>query len=379
MATTAQRRVLLVSDYYYPHWTGISKSVHRLVQRLQDRFDFTVLAIRHDPALPASEGTGSGRIERADATAQLSRGFVSLPLLQRFVRLMPATDIVMVNSPSAHVLPVSILAKLFGKRLVIFHQGDLILPRGLLNRAIERAFDLSSFISFALADRVSTYTEDYGRHSRVVRPFLSKFEPVVMPLPRSGESTTGGERTRSQVPSVTTVLFGFAGRFVEEKGFDVLFDAIPLVMDQVPGAHFVFAGETNMAYEDFFGRNTDRLNRVRDHVTMLGLLDEDGMADFYSAVDFIVIPSRSDCFNLVQAEAMERGKPSIVADIPGARAMVNQTGFGLTFEKENPVALAQQLVAAARSSDTFADKHGNVVNFLDDDRNADRASRFISG
>jgi glycosyltransferase involved in cell wall biosynthesis len=200
-----------------------------------------------------------------------------------------------------------------------------------------------------------------------------------MPLPASGSPDADGAATRARVPANTEVLFGFAGRFVEEKGFDVLFDAIPLVMQEIPGAHFVFAGETNMAYEDFFGRSRERLERVQDHITFLGLLDENAMADFYAALDFIVIPSRSDCFNLVQAEAMQRGKPSIVADIPGARAMVQITGFGRTFEKENPQALAQQLIAAARERDSFADKYPNVVNFLDDARNTEHAARFIGG
>ncbi len=379
MSTSTRPRLLLVSDYYYPHWTGISKSVHRLVGALSDRFHITVLAVDHGPGLPREERDGTSTIFRAAPTVTLSRGFVSVPLLARFLLRVRESDVVLVNSPSAHILPIAVLTKLFRKRLVIFHQGDLILPSGRVNRLIERVFDISSYISLSLADRVATYTQDYARNSRVLRPFLRKFQPVVMPLPPSGPANADGQATRARVPADSEVLFGFAGRFVEEKGFDILFDAIPLVMQEIPGAHFVFAGETNMAYEDFFGRSRERLERVREHITFLGLLDENAMADFYTAIDFIVIPSRSDCFNLVQAEAMQRGKPSIVADIPGARAMVQLTGFGRTFEKENPRALAHQLIEAARERDQFADKYMNVVNFLDDARNTEQAARFISG
>jgi glycosyltransferase involved in cell wall biosynthesis len=285
----------------------------------------------------------------------------------------------MINSPSAHVLPVSIIAKLFRKRLVVFHQGDLILREGPVNRVIEKVFDASSYLSFALADNVATYTTDYAEHSRVLRPFLRKFQPVMMPFPVSAESEPDGSMTRSRVPADTKVLFGFAGRFVAEKGFDVLFDAIPQVMDAVPGAHFAFAGETNMAYEDFFGQTQDRLARVKDHVTILGLLDEEGMADFYRALDFIVMPSRSDCFPLVQGEAMKRGDPSIVSDIPGARVLVRETGYGFIVEKENPQALARGLIEAARADGSLADKYPAVLDFLDDVKNTERIARFISG
>lgn len=379
MATTSPPRLLVVSDYYHPHWTGISKSVHRLVGALDRRFCITVLAVEHEPGLPRQERDGNSTIVRTVPTFTLSRGFVSIPLLARFLSMVRGSDVVMVNSPSAHILPVAILTKLFRKRLVVFHQGDLILPTGPVNRLIERVFDISSYISLSLADQVATYTQDYANSSRVLRPFLRKFKPVVMPLPQSGNADSDGAATRARVPEGTEFLFGFAGRFVEEKGFDVLFDAIPLVMQEIPGAHFVFAGETNMAYEDFFGRSRERFERVEDHITLLGLLDENAMADFYSALDFIVIPSRSDCFNLVQAEAMQRRKPSIVADIPGARAMVQLTGFGRIFEKENPRALARQLVEAARNRNALADKYPNVVNFLDDARNTEQAARFIGG
>lgn len=379
MGSTPPLHLLLVSDYYYPHWTGISKSVHRFVNSFDDTFQISVLTVAHDPDLPAEEQDGDSVIVRAAPTVRLSRGFVSIPLLKQFVSLARQSDVVLVNSPSAHILPVALLTKLLRKRLVVFHQGDLILPLGWKNRVIEGVFDVSSYVALRLAERVATYTEDYAQNSRVLRPFLRKFLPVVMPLPETLPPAGDGSTTRSRVPESARVLFGFAGRFVEEKGFDILFDAIPLVTERIPGAHFVFAGETNMAYEDFFASNRDRLRRVQNDITFLGLLDDVGMADFYSALDFIVIPSRSDCFNLVQAEAMQRGKPSIVADIPGARAMVNKTGFGLTFESGNAQALADQLVEAARRQDGFADSYPNVVNFLDDAKNAQQTLRFISG
>lgn len=379
MARSTTPHLLLVTDYYYPHWTGISKSVHRLVRALSGTFDTSVLTVRHEPRLPAAERDDSATIVRAQPLITLSRAQISLELIFRSISAIRHTDVVLINSPSAHILPIALLTKLLRKRLVIFHQGDLILPAGTVNRLIEKIFDVSSFVSFSLADRVSTYTTDYAQHSRVLKPFLAKFQPMVMPLPRPAAPEADGHVTRSAIPPNVEVLFGFAGRFVEEKGFDVLFDAIPYVMRELPGAHFVFAGETNMEYEDFYARNQDRLANVREHVTMLGLLDEAGMADFYNSLDFIVIPSRSDCFNLVQAEAMVRGKPSIVADIPGARAMVRETGFGLTFPSQDPQDLARQLVMAARARDSFQPNYPNVVRFLDDATSAEHAARLIGG
>lgn len=379
MQKSTTPRLLLVTDFYHPHWTGISKSVHRLVEAMGGTFRITVLTVRHDADLPAEEQTECARIVRAAPSLGLSRAQVSLQLVWRAVSLVRNADIVLVNAPNAHIVPVALLAKLMRKRLVIFLQGDLTLPAGLTNRILERVFDLSSYFAFALADRVSTYTQDYGENSRVIKPFLRKFQPRLMPFPKPAEIGMDGSRTKSAVPAGVDVLYGFAGRFVEEKGFDVLFEAIPHVMRELPGAHFVFAGETNLAYEDFFERNRGRFERVRDHITMLGLLDEEGLADFYNAIDFIVLPSRSDCFPLVQAEAMYRGNPSIVSDIPGARVLVKQTKFGLIFPKEDARALADQLIAAARSRQSFSAHYPEVVSFLDDSRNTEKTAQFIGG
>jgi len=139
------------------------------------------------------------------------------------------------------------------------------------------------------------------------------------------------------------IVFGFAGRFVEEKGFDILFRAIPQALEQLPNAHFVIAGQ-EMSYEDFFGKNKSLFETVKKHMTFLGLLQGKALQQFYADIDCIVVPSRSDCFNLVQAEAMLQGTPAIVSDIPGLRYLVKESGFGMTFQSESPEALTHAIV-----------------------------------
>ena len=38
-------------------------------------------------------------------------------------------------------MPIAFLSKVFGKKLIIFHQGDLILPKRLINKLIENEID----------------------------------------------------------------------------------------------------------------------------------------------------------------------------------------------------------------------------------------------
>ncbi|MBI4009217.1 glycosyltransferase family 4 protein [Candidatus Roizmanbacteria bacterium] len=373
-------KTLIVTDYFYPHWTGISKSIFNLTQSLQHKLDFTVLTVKYSNALKDQEKVGEVNIMRTSPLLSFSRAKVSLLLILKFIKLVGNFDVIFINSPNAHILPISFLTKIFGKKLVLFHQGDLILPKGVMNRFIEKIFDLSTLISFSFVNKVSTYTRDYAEHSRVLRPFLNKFTALLLPIyiPSVQRSSKDAITTKLQLlKNQRKILFGFGGRFVEEKGFDILFDAIPNIRKKLPNAHFVFAGETNMAYENFFQKNVGKYNLVKRHITMLGLLNSKELSKFYESIDFIVIPSRTDCFNMVQAEAMLSGKPSIVSDIPGARYLVRQSAFGLTFQKENPADLATKLVHAVKNKSFLLKNYPKLLEILDNKRNVEAIRKYL--
>ncbi len=241
-------------------------------------------------------------------------------------------------------------------------------------------FDVATLGSFYLADKVSTYTKDYAENSRIIKPFLDKFTPLLLPilLPSVQRSSKDGILTKLKSPKKQhKILFGFGGRFVEEKGFDILFKAIPLVIKKLPQAHFVFAGETNMEYEKTFDNFKFQISNLKQKITMLGLLNDDELSQFYQNIDYVVIPSRSDCFPLFQAEAMLYGKPSIVANIPGARYLVRKTGFGTIFAKENPSDLADKILETIKKGEQLEKNYGNIKKILDPKENAKNARKYI--
>lgn len=376
MVNNKQTRVLLVTDFFYPHWTGIAKSMFSLTQALQEKFAITVLTVRFDRKLAKTEKVDHVAIIRSNYLFTISRSKYSLAILFDFFRFLPRTDYVLVNSPSANIVFFSLVTKLFGKKLLIFHQGDLILPPGFINSIIEKVFDLSCFLSFSFADKVSTYTADYARHSRVLRGFLSKFTPVLLPVVLRSEKYKGEIDKITKLKEQKKIVFGFAGRFVEEKGFDILFRAIPAILEKLPNAHFVIAGQ-EMSYEDFFGKNKLLFDQVKNHLTFLGLLDDQKLKKFYEGIDAIIVPSRSDCFNLVQAEAMLCGTPALVSDIPGLRYLVKESGFGLLFKSESPDALTQAVIRFENEKGEIRKNDKNLRELLKIDNILEHAEAFI--
>jgi len=378
MHDSKKKNLLVVTDYFYPHWTGFSKSMCNMTRFLKGEFDITVLTVRYEKNLKLWERIFSVNIVRKPYIFTLSRSKYSISIIFEFFSIVNNYDVIFINSPCSNILFFAILTKLFKKKLLVFHQGDIVLPKSFANRLIEKIFDILSIISFSIADKVSTYTTDYAKNSRVLKPFLFKFSPLLMPiyLPGSTRLTRTLRKVRA-FKEKGNILFGFAGRFVEEKGFDILFDAIPLIIRELPNVHFVFAGAIQMGYEDFFQKNKNKFEKVKDFVTILGLLDDSELAGFYKLIDFILVSSRSDCFPLVQAEAMFLGKPSIVSNIPGARALVKETGFGLIFEKENPADLARAILKAVENREMLLKNYRKVVHILNTTKNVKKIREFI--
>ena len=365
------KRVTIVSDFYIPHWTGISKSIAYLARAIKEEFATTVLTVQFKKKLPLEEQEAGLKIIRRPHLFSLSRAKFSFSLIFYFLKNINKTDIVLINSPSIHILPISLIAKLFGKKLLIFHQGDLILPKGLLNYLIEKFFDLASLISFYLAQKLATYTQDYAFNSRLLKKFINKTVAFVPPLPYFVEDEEQKkadpkiEKKLLKLKKKKKFLIGFAGRFTEEKGFDVLLKAATQLSKKRKDFVLIFAGETNIAYEKTFLRNKALVDGLENKLIFLGLLDDSQLKAFYQLLDLFILPSRSECFALVQAEAMAQKTPVLVSNIAGARDPVRQSNFGLLFESENSHDLAKKIEEYLNASQTFHNKFRKVLEYFD--------------
>src|SRR5258707_12814535 len=124
-------------------------------------------------------------------------------------------------------------------------------------------------------------------------------------------------------------VIGFSGRFVQEKRPDLLIKALDVINTKYPNARIVFAGQYDIPYEHTWQEQQALVKHYKDQLIFLGLLtDDQDMADFYAAIDVLVLPSDTECFALVQVEAMLCGTPVVMTDIPGGRVPVRETGIG---------------------------------------------------
>ena len=348
-------RILMVLTYYYPHWTGLTAYARRLAEGLAKRgHSVTVLASRHDPALPRDEMHQGVRVVRLPVLFRLSRGVVMPGFPAALWRLMRGADVVQIHTPLLEAPLVTLFGRLLRRPVVFTHHGDLVMPAGTFNRIVEWIVTALMTSALKMATRITVHSGDYARNSRFLSPFLYKLDaiypPSDLPVPERGAVATW----RRELGLENRPIVGFAGRWVEEKGFDYLLQAVPRVREARPTAHFVYAGEPNIQYEDFFRACVPYLEPVRGDVTMLGLItDPARLANFYGLCDVFVVSSRTDCFPSTQVEAVLSGTPLVTTDIPGAREVVQVTRMGILVPARDPAGLAKGILEVLANRERY--------------------------
>lgn len=351
-------KILIALLYYFPHRTGLTIHVQRVAEELARRgHDVTVLTARYHVSLPRDETIHNGvRIVRLwTPPIAISRGMVMPAYPWAALGLMLQHDVVWVNVPMLETALLGALSQITGRKIVATHHGDLILPEGGMNKFIvDTMFNLYRFMA-RRAGQLIAYSQDYAEHSYYLRPFLDKVTvispPVHMPLPDPQRA----EEWRSEWSNNGGPVIGFASRFVEEKRPDLLLRALEVVNQTYPHARIVFVGEYPIRYEkDFWERHQDLVQQYRDQLVFPGMMnDAQAMADFYAACDVLALTSDSECFALVQVEAMLCGTPVVMTDIPGGRVPVTVTGMGKLAKAGDWRSIGEALVEVLQNREQY--------------------------
>lgn len=137
-----------------------------------------------------------------------------------------------------------------------------------------------------------------------------------------------------------TITFGFMGRIVHQKGWDLLIDATAILKGRGYEIAVLMAGHCkNPAVLE---KKISRCG-VRDNVKYLGVVEDIGW--FYRNVDIAVFPSRWEGFGLSAVEAVAYGCPVIATDLD-------------VFEE----VLEGNYIKVGVSAKSIADKFEEVIN-----------------
>jgi glycosyltransferase involved in cell wall biosynthesis len=374
-------KILIVLTYYVPHRTGLTLHVQRVAEALAERgHEVTVLTSRYTEELARDETINGVRIVRLWPAVRISRTQVMPAFPLAAWRLVGEHDVISLHSPLPEASLVAWIARLRGKPLVVTHHGDVIMPDGWYNRMIESLMFSSYRAAAQYATTVIAYTQDYAEHSKYLCAVPEKVRPIYPPIAIPAPDEEGVAAMREEYDLQDRTVIGYAGRFVEEKRPDLLIRTIPRLMETFPDLRIVFAGEYRIRYEDFFERCAPLVEKFRDQLVFLGLLrDEQKLADLYALFDVLALPSGSECFGLVQVEAMLCGTPVVVSDTPGAREVVRVTGMGKIFPQGDVRALAAALQEVLAGPEKYVKPTDRISGIFNLRRTVDAYEEVLEG
>ena len=200
---------------------------------------------------------------------------------------------------------------------------------------------------------VGLYGADPGR-IRIVPPGVD--HSIFLPADKAEA------RARLHLSGLRLALF--VGRLQSHKGPDVAIRTLAEVVARSPetAEDLVLAIVGGPSGENA-GAEVARLMElasalgVADRVMLFPPQPHARLADFYSAADVVLVPSRSESFGLVALEAQACGTPVVAAAVGGLRTVVR--GGGLLVEGHDPADHAEAVLAIL-DDPTFAASLGSA-------------------
>lgn len=136
-------------------------------------------------------------------------------------------------------------------------------------------------------------------------------------------------------------VIGALGRLHEQKGFDILLQAVAVLRDEGIDFALRIAGDGPARGE--LEALTATLD-LTDRVTFCGWVSP--ATPYLAGLDLFVMSSRYEPFGLVVIEAMAAGLPVVASAIEGPVEILRDGHFGLMFPNEDVTALASALKSA---------------------------------
>ena len=192
---------------------------------------------------------------------------------------------------------------------------------------------------------------------------------VVVP---NGQADLGQNFDRKQ-HSAALNRFGFFGQFIDNKGVDVILEALLLlarenaipprgIVVEINGGNRQFATK---GYAEKITQYIDQLKKVaspRIEIRDRGPYDRKQLAQRMSSVDWVLVPSTWwEVFGLVVSEAWMFGRPVLASSIAALKERITDGNGGLTFPIRDNEALARLMSSCVGNQSNWNALHATIA------------------
>jgi glycosyltransferase involved in cell wall biosynthesis len=223
--------------------------------------------------------------------------------------------------------------------------GDIRFVNGLYAGTVNRfpwnirsPFDAYCYFSCKWADMVITASGD--TKGRICDAYDIAASRIRVMYAGVDESFFASGTPQKPSDRFSLLFCGYLGGPRQVKGLDVLLEAMPTILaTHDVSLQIIGTGERAEQYKAMC-----RELAIEERVSFLGFIEHSRLPPHFSSADLFVLPSRSESFGLVLAEAMASGLPVVSTRVGGIPEVVEEGATGLLVPPNDPPALAEAII-----------------------------------
>jgi len=333
--------VLHVSPFFAPAWVygGLAEAAYQFARHLADA-GATVRVLTTDANGPGKrlDAVAQAMYPRSPGfevryCARVARQSVSIELLGALAQQVRWADVIHLHAAYSFPTIPTLLAARTLKRPVVWT------PHGALQRwSGSRRVGLKSLwekVCLAIGDRevvLHLTSEGEANETRARLPHAT-----IAMIPNGVEIP----QTLQREPRGATLRLGFVGRLDVKKGIENLLAACRILKERkAPAFSLKIAGSGPPEYEAKLRGEIDRL-KLTDEIELLGDIRGQQKRQMFERTDVLVVPSFTENFAIVVAEALAHGV-AVIASTGTPWKEVEQVGCGL-WVNNDPASLADSI------------------------------------
>lgn len=323
-------KILLISPQPFFQWRGSPIRVAFNVQALTElgyEIDLLTLPIGEDKKI---EGVRVIRVANPfrlldiPIGPSLAKVFFDLLLLLKGIALCLKNRYDVVHGIEEAGFIGAILAKLIGARVIFEkHSDPYSYKKGMLKNMVLRAYAAVEKLSVKMADAVICTGPGLVRQVEKMGTGTRTFH--VFDIPSSlvecneGKVAEVGRQLRTKEDDV---LVTFVGSFALYQGVELMFAAIPDVLDHCPQARFVVIGGSEAEIRTQKTHFADL--GLSSRVNFLGKIAPDLLPNYLRASDILLSPRASGVNSPLKIlDYMKAGRAIVATDIPSNRLVLS--------------------------------------------------------
>lgn len=169
------------------------------------------------------------------------------------------------------------------------------------------------------------------------------------------------------------IAIGHVGRVSPEKGVVPLVRAFSRIVEELPAARLVIAGDG----PDFEkARQAASDHALKDRVVLLGHRED--VANIFGALDLFVLNSTTEGLPNAVLEAMAFGVPVVATAVGGTPEVVRDGDTGLLVSPSQPTSLVTAVLSALRDREAAAERARRARSLIERDFDMSRLSQSIN-